>query len=315
MPKLRRKRAKEKPQLVRFGHREIETLGLSQGFWTDLYHRAMTVHWPVFFGSAAVLFVTLNAVFGFLYWLGHEPIANAEGNGPLAYFYFSIETLATVGYGDMHPQTDYGHLIATVEIFTGMSFLAVMTGLIFARFSRPRARFVFASTAVISRHEGRQALMIRTANARHNTISRANARLWLIRAERSKEGDQLRRFYELKLDRSEHPMFVLSWMLFHIIDKESPLHEATASDLEEGDALLVLNVGGLDDSSAQQLYARHVYSWRDIRWQHRYKDITSVSPQGRFLLDYTKFNDVVAGGGRVGTSAHSRACGDPDEAT
>jgi inward rectifier potassium channel len=294
LPKLRRKRAKEKPQLVRFGHREIETLGLSQGFWTDLYHRAMTVHWPVFFGSAAVLFVTLNAVFGFLYWLGREPIANAEGNGPLAFFYFSIETLATVGYGDMHPQTDYGHLIATVEIFTGMSFLAVMTGFIFARFSRPRARFVFASTAVISRHEGPQALMIRTANARHNTISRANARLWLIRAERSKEGDELRRFYELKLDRSEHPMFVLSWMLFHIIDKESPLHEATASDLEEGDALLVLNVGGLDDSSAQQLYARHVYSWRDIRWQHRYKDITSVSPQGRFLLDYTKFNDVVA---------------------
>jgi len=294
LAKLRRKRAKEKPHLVRFGHREIETLGLSQGFWTDLYHRAMTVYWPVFFGSAAVLFVTLNAVFGFLYWLGHEPIANAEGNGPLAYFYFSIETLATVGYGDMHPQTDYGHLIATVEIFTGMSFLAVMTGLIFARFSRPRARFVFADTAVITRHEGRQALMIRTANARHNTISRANARLWLIRAERSKEGDQLRRFYELKLDRSEHPMFVLSWMLFHIIDKDSPLYGATASDLEEGDALFVLNVGGLDDSSAQQLYARHVYSWRDIRWNHRYKDITSVSPQGRFLLDYTKFNDVVA---------------------
>jgi len=294
LAKLRRKSAKEKPQLVRFGHREIETLGLTQGFWTDLYHRAMTVYWPVFFGSAAVLFVTLNAVFGFLYWLGHEPIANAEGNGPLAYFYFSIETLATVGYGDMHPQTDYGHLIATVEIFTGMSFLAVMTGLIFARFSRPRARFVFADTAVITRHEGRQALMIRTANARHNTISRANARLWLIRAERSREGDQLRRFYELKLDRSEHPMFVLSWMLFHIIDKDSPLYGATASDLEEGDALFVLNVGGLDDSSAQQLYARHVYSWRDIRWNHRYKDITSVSPQGRFLLDYTKFNDVVA---------------------
>ena len=91
-------------------------------------------------------------------------------------------------------------------------------------------------------------------------------------------------------------MFVLSWMLFHIIDKESPLYGATASDLEEGDALLVLNVGGIDDSSAQQLYARHVYSWRDIRRRHRYKDITSVSPQGRFLLDYTKFHDVVAEG-------------------
>jgi inward rectifier potassium channel len=175
-----------------------------------------------------------------------------------------------------------------------MSFLAVMTGLIFARFSRPRARFVFANTAVITRHEGHQALMIRTANARHDTISRASARLWLIRAECTKEGDQLRRFYELKLDRSEHPMFILSWMLFHVIDKESPLYGVTSADLAEGDAVFVLNVGGLDDSSAQQLYARHVYSWRDIRWQHRYKDITSVSPQGRFLLDYTKFHDVVA---------------------
>jgi hypothetical protein len=120
LPKLRRKRSEEKPQLIRFGNREIETLGWSQGFWGDLYHRSMTVYWPVFFGSAAAIFVALNAVFGFLYSLGHEPIANAAENGALAYFYFSIETLATVGYGDMHPQTNYGHLIATVEISTGM---------------------------------------------------------------------------------------------------------------------------------------------------------------------------------------------------
>jgi inward rectifier potassium channel len=292
--KLRRKRSDTKPQLIKLGHREIEILGLSQGFWTDLYHRAMAVYWPVFFGSAAAIFVALNTVFGTLYFLGRDPIANAAENGPLAYFYFSIETLATVGYGDMHPQTNYGHLIATVEIFTGMSFLAVMTGLIFARFSRPRARFVFAKETVITHHEGRLALMIRTANARHDTISRASARLWLVRVERTKEGDELRRFYELKLDRSEHPMFVLSWMLFHVIDKESPLYGATSPDLADSDALLVLNIGGVDDSSAQQLYARHVYSWRDIRWRHRYRNITSVSPQGRVLLDYTKFHDVVA---------------------
>jgi inward rectifier potassium channel len=294
LSKLGRKRSEKKAQLVRLGEREIETLGLSQGFWSDLYHRCMTVYWPAFFGSAAALFVALNAVFGFLYFLGHEPIANAAENGSLAYFYFSIETLATVGYGDMHPQTDYGHLIATIEIFTGMCFLAVMTGLIFARFSRPRARFVFANNVVIARHEGRKTLMIRVANARHNMISRANARLWIIRVERTREGDQLRRFYELKLDRSDHPIFVLSWMLFHVIDKDSPLQGVTASDLTESDALLVLNVGGVDDSSAQQLYARHVYSWRDIRWQHRYKDITSVSPHGRFLLDYTKFHETVS---------------------
>jgi inward rectifier potassium channel len=293
LAKLRRKASQGKSQLVRFGHREIETLGLDQGFWTDLYHRAMSIYWPVFFGSAAAIFVTLNAIFAGLYYLGEDPIANAGRKSPLELFYFSIETLATVGYGDMHPQTDYGHFIATIEIFTGMCFLAVLTGLVFARFSRPRARFVFANLAVISDHEGHRTLMIRMANARHNAISRANARLWLIRAERTKEGDQLRRFYELKLDRADHPMFVLSWTLFHIIDKISPLYAATPPDLAEGDAMLVLNVGGLDDSSAQQLYARRVYSWRDIKWQHRYRDITSVSPNGRFLLDYNKFHDVV----------------------
>jgi len=293
LAKSRRKRKEAKSQLVRFGHREIETLGLNQGFWTDLYHRAMTVYWPVFFGSAALLFVLLNAVFASLYFLGHEPIANVAEHSPLEFFYFSIETLATVGYGDMHPQTNYGHLIATIEIFTGMCFLAVLTGLVFARFSRPRARFVFAANPVVTEHEGQTTLMIRMANARHNTISRATARLWLIRAERTKEGDQLRRFYELKLDRGDHPMFVLSWMLFHVIDKDSPLYGTTPTDLAEGDALFVLNVGGLDDSSAQQLYARRVYSWNDIRWRHRYRDITSISQQGRFLLDYTKFDDVV----------------------
>jgi len=294
LAKSRRKPKAARSQLVRFGHREIETLGLSQGFWTDLYHRAMTVYWPVFFGSAAAVFVLLNAGFALLYSLGARPIANVPREGFLDLFYFSIETLATVGYGDMHPQTNYGHLIATVEIFTGMCFLAVMTGLTFARFSRPRARFVFANTPVVSQYDGKATLMVRMANARHNTISRANARLWLIRAERTAEGDQLRRFYELKLDRREHPMFVLSWMLFHVIDKDSPLHGWTEAELEQGDALLVLNVGGVDDSSAQPLYARRVYSWHDIRWRHRYRDITSVSPQGRFLLDYTKFHDVVA---------------------
>ena len=293
MAKSRRNARPDKFQRVRIGHREVETLGLTPGFWTDLYHRAMTVSWPAFFASAALIFIALNALFAVLYSLGNRPIANVAGQGILDLFYFSIETLATVGYRDMHPQTNYGHFVATVEIFTGMSFLAVMTGLIFARFSRPRARFVFADHPVVAMHQGHPTLMIRLANARHNAISRATARLWLIRVESNKAGDQFRRFYELKVERDEHPMFVLSWTLFHTIDKDSILHGATAAELEDADALLVVNVDGLDDSSAQQLYARRIYSPHDIRWRHRYRNITSVSPQGRFQLDYTKFHDVV----------------------
>jgi inward rectifier potassium channel len=293
LAKLRQKRKDNRSHLVRIGHREVETLGLSQGLWTDLYHRSMTVYWPVFFGSAALLFIALNVVFAFLFWLGNDPIANVGADLPLSLFYFSIETLGTVGYGDMHPQTDYAHTITTIEIFTGMCFLAVMTGLIFARFSRPRARFVFAENPVVAARDGKPTLMIRMANARHNAISRATARLWLLRIEKSMEGDQFRRFYELKVERSEHPVFMLSWTIFHAIDKESPLHGATEADLVAADASLVLNVSGLDDASAQQLYARRVYGAEDIRWGYRYRDITGVSPQGRFLLDYTKFNDVV----------------------
>jgi len=287
------KRKDNRSHLIRVGHREIETLGLSQGFWSDLYHRSMTVYWPVFFGSAALIFIALNAVFALLYSLGKNPIANVTTERYLEHFYFSIETLATVGYGDMHPQTDYGHFIATIEIFTGMCFLAVLTGLVFARFSRPRARFVFAKNPVVATRDGRRTLMIRLANVRHNTISRATVRLWVLRIERTMEGDQLRRFHELKVERGEHPMFMLSWTIFHTIDAESPLHGVTAEKMIAADASIVLNVSGLDDASAQQLYARRVYPAENIRWGYRYRDITGVSPEGRYQLDYTKFDEVV----------------------
>jgi inward rectifier potassium channel len=295
LAKARKKTQSKRPtrtRVIRVGARDIETRGLADGFWTDLYHRSMTVYWPVFFGSAAAIFVFLNAVFAFLFWLGPDPIANVSGNAPLDLFYFSIETLATVGYGDMHPQTDYGHTIATIEIFTGMCFLAVMTGLIFARFSRPRARFMFARHPIVGRHQGQKALMIRVANERHNTISQAMARLWLLRLEKDNEGSPLRRFYELKLDRNEHPMFALSWTIFHVIDKASPLHGVTADDLAATEGALVLNLSGVDDSSAQHLYARHIYGHGDIRWNYRYRDITSYSPDGRLLLDYSLLHEV-----------------------
>jgi inward rectifier potassium channel len=290
----RRPRRPPKAQLVRVGSREIETRGLAEGIWTDLYHRAMTVGWPAFFGSAALIFIALNTVFAFLFWLGPDPVANVSDDLPLSLFYFSIETLATVGYGDMHPQTNYGHLIATIEIFTGMSFLAVMTGLIFARFSRPRARFVFAKHPVVTVQQGQPTLMIRVANARNNTISQATARLWLVRLETMAEGHQLRRFHELKLDRNEHPMFAFSWTVFHVLDETSPLYGATPRDLVMTDAALTLNVTGIDDNSAQELHGRQLYSHQEIRWKHRYRDITTVSATGRLLIDYTDFHEVVA---------------------
>jgi inward rectifier potassium channel len=144
----------------------------------------------------------------------------------------------------------------------------------------------------VAQHEGRPTLMIRVANARHNTISGATARLWLIRGERSAEGQYFRRYYELDLLRNENPVFALSWTIFHVIDESSPLYGTSPDDLAQTEALLVLTISGLDDNSAQQLNARRTYAQDHIRWQHRYVDISSSADDGRLLLDYRKFHDV-----------------------
>src|SRR6202035_1173946 len=133
-----------KPQVVRLGGREVIAEGLRLNFWADISHRCMTASWPSFIGGAALVFVVFNAVFACLYWIGNQPISNVPGGAYIDYLYFSIETLSTAGYGDMHPQTPYGHFVAAVELFTGIFSMSLMTGLIFARFSRPNARLLFA---------------------------------------------------------------------------------------------------------------------------------------------------------------------------
>src|SRR3979490_678244 len=170
-----------KARVVRFGGREIIAEGLRLNFWADISHRCMTASWPAFIGGAALIFISCNAVFAVFYWIGDQPISNVPGRAYIDYLYFSIETLSTAGYGDMHPQTHYGHFIATVELFTGIFSMSLMTGLVFARFSRPNARLLFADNPVISSHEGRPTLMVRFVNERHNIISNANARLWLFK--------------------------------------------------------------------------------------------------------------------------------------
>src|SRR5713226_5224684 len=188
-----------KARVVRLGGREIIAEGLYLNFWSDISHRCMTASWPAFIGGAVLVFVVFNAVFALFYRIGDQPIANVPGGAYIDYLYFSIETLSTAGYGDMHPQTHYGHFVSAVELFTGIFSMSLMTGLIFARFSRPNARLLFADHPVISSHEGVPTLMVRLANERHNIISNASARLWLLKNVVSMEGQSLRKFFELSL--------------------------------------------------------------------------------------------------------------------
>ena len=282
-----------KANVVRFGDREIITEGLRLSFWADISHRCMTASWPSFIGGAVLVFIVFNAAFAVLYWIGDQPVSNVPAGDYIDYLYFSIETLSTAGYGDMHPQTHYGHFIAAVELFTGIFSMSLMTGLIFARFSRPRARLLFANFPVISIYEGRPTLMIRFANERHNVIGNASARLWFLRNVMSEEGRPLRRFTELTLVRNEHPALALSWTLFHVIDSTSPLDGLNADDLKEAKASLVVVVSGYDVVAAQTIHARKSYDHGDIRFGQRYADILETLDDGRIRIDYGKFHDTL----------------------
>jgi inward rectifier potassium channel len=279
------------PRRVRIGDREIVAHGLARPRFGDLYHLAMTATWPVFVGVAALIYMGANVVFAALYMLGDHAIANTAG-GFEELFYFSVETLATVGYGDMHPQTRYAHLVATTEIFAGLSLTAAMTGLVFARFSRPRARVMFARNPVVGIVNGAPTFMVRIANARHNMITDASVKLWLTRIETSVEGLRFRRFQELRLDRAANPMFALSWTIFHPIDDNSPLYRQDAAALAEAEAGFVVTFGGLDETSSQQLNARATYTGDDIHWSRHYVDILGVDADGTPHIDYRKFHDT-----------------------
>ncbi|MDE2427676.1 MAG: Inward rectifier potassium channel [Burkholderiales bacterium] len=273
------------------GGRSVEAHGLSTHFLHDIYYYSMTSSWPVFFLAIALAFFVFNVLFAGVYMLGDQPIGNLSPNNFLGYFFFSVETLATVGYGDMHPQTVYAHSVATAEIFVGMSSIALVTGIVFARFSRPRSSIVFADHPVSHVVDGRRILLIRIANARMNIISEASAKLRLMRDEVSPVTGNFLKIIDLKLEREHHPVFMLGWTIIHVIDEDSPLFNQTPEQLKKVNAALILSVEGVDETTSQMQRARHYYPCNLIRWNHRYIDILTTNGHDTPQLQYGKFHD------------------------
>jgi inward rectifier potassium channel len=279
-------------RIVKVGAREVVTQGIVRPIFHDLFHHFMTVSWPRLFATLATFFLVFDLLFGFLYYLVPGCIANLNPPGFAGDFFFSVETLATVGYGEMHPQTFYGHSVAMIEIFVGLMSLALITGLMFARFSRPQARFLFTRNAVVRPIEGKPTLMFRAANERQNVVQDASARLRMLRDEVTEEGYHIRRIVDLPLLRSEHPMFALGWTLMHVIDERSPLSSETADSLSKSKAVFILSVSGTDENTGQTLMARGEYSNADIRWNATFHDILDEAPDGSIHVDYSRFHDI-----------------------
>jgi inward rectifier potassium channel len=252
------------------GPTRVTKLGVAGFRWSDLYHGILSVSWPAFFLAAICVYLAVNVVFAVAYYLGGG-VSNATTF--LDYFFFSIQTLATVGYGNMSPATTYAHWIATAEIIMGLLTIAIMTSLVFARFSKPTARIMFSNVAVIVPYSGTPTLMVRVANQRGSYILEAMASIALVRSERSIEGHNLRRFHKLKLERTRSPLFALTWLLMHRIDETSPLHGLTAADIRADDMRLVITLSGMDETFAASVTARHHYAHENILFDHRFVDM------------------------------------------
>jgi Inward rectifier potassium channel. len=270
----------------------VVRLGLPRLHFPDLYHWLLTLSWPGFFTLISLLYLITNSLFALAYLAGGDCIANARPGSFQDAFYFSVQTMATIGYGAMYPRTDYANIIVAIQALFGLWGVAMITGLAFARFSKPTARVIFSRVAVIAPFNGVPTLMYRTANQRFNQILEAQQRATLIRDEVTIEGEVMRRFYDLELLRSQSPIFALTWTVMHPIDENSPLYKLTAKDLVEQQAEIVITLTGIDETVSQTIHARHSFVASEILWDLRFVDIISRTPAGKRVVDYTRFHEV-----------------------
>lgn len=284
---------KKKITSIRRGAVEIRKTGRHWHGWVDPYHLMLTLSWARFFALLTGFFLAVNLLFATAYWLMPGSVSHAHPGSFIDVLFFSIETIATVGYGEMVPGTLAGHLISSLEILIGLMSLAVVTGLVFARFSKPTARVLFSSRVVTRDFEGQRVLMLRVANERHNRMVEPTANLGLVRLEKTAEGEPYYRIHDLALQRQRNPVFALTWTLVHRIDETSPLYGWDKPALEAARARITVSIFGHDETIAASVYALHEYTAEQIFFDHRFVDIISDGEEGMRIIDLTRFHDVV----------------------
>jgi inward rectifier potassium channel len=261
--------------------------------FNDLYHFLVAAPWRWLIGLVVAAYAAANLLFALLYLAGGDCIENARPGSFADAFFFSVQTMATIGYGKLIPRTAYANSLVTLEALIGMLFVAMSTGLIFSKFARPAARVLFSNVAVVTPRDGVPTLQFRMANERANQIVEAQVRLMLTRDEVTREGETLRRFYDLPLARDRNAIFALTWTAMHAITPDSLLHGETAESLAASKTEFVVSLVGTDETIAQTIHARWSYLPAEIVWNARFADILTVLPDGRRLVDYARFHDTV----------------------
>jgi inward rectifier potassium channel len=275
------------------GGTPVIAIGLPPPPLGDAYHRLLTWGWARLTLTMVVVYFAVNTLFALAYLAcGAGAIANARPGSFEDVWFFAFETMATIGYGQMYPVGLPANLLTVAQALIGLAGIAVATGLVFSKFARPTARVLFSEVAVVQAFDGVPSLLFRMANARANQIVEAQLSVALLLDERTAEGAEVRRAYDLPLRRDHSLSFSLSWLAVSPIQPGGPLHGATAEALRAGDAVIVAAVSGIDEHLGQTIHARHAWTAERIRFGHRFVDILSEDGDGTSVIDYRKFHDT-----------------------
>jgi inward rectifier potassium channel len=272
---------------------EINRSGQRNMRMGDLYIRLLSATWRQLLCGIVVLYLSINILFMLAYIYLGSGISHARPGSFIDAFFFSVQTMSTIGYGNMSPVGLATNLLVTLQVLNGFGFFALVTGLVFSKFSRPTARVMFSNVAVICPYNGVPHFMFRLANERNNRIVDANIHVAILKKETTTEGHEMRKFHDLKLLRSRNPILQLSWSVMHMIDETSPLYHATPENLREWDAEIIVSLTGLDETLSQTIHARFSYIAEDIICNSTFVDILKRKENGRGVdVDYSHFHEV-----------------------
>jgi inward rectifier potassium channel len=270
---------------------EVTVLGDRPAPLRDFYHALLQRPWWLTIAVISGAFLAANTVFAIGYMITGG-VVHARQLSFADAFFFSVETMGTIGYGAMYPESTAANILMVGESLTSLTLTALATGLVFAKFSRSTARIVFTREAVISPMNGVPTLMFRVGNLRGNQIVDAQIRMILMRTERTHEGGVFYRMRDLKLTRERALSMSRSWSVLHPITPDSPLAGQGPEACAAADVEVQVMVIGLDDVTMQPIHASHRYFTREILWGARHADILSETPDGNLVMDLGKFHET-----------------------
>lgn len=282
--------------LNRDGSFNVVRKGLGWRHVVSLYYTLLSISWPRFILATVIGYLAVNFAFAIAYVLaGPGTLGGALAERPfLQAFFFSVHTLSTVGYGNIAPLTLTANILVTLEIMAGLFGVALVVGLVFARFSRPMAEIAFSSNAVVAPFEGGTALMFRIANLRRSQIIELGAKVIYSRFERDSKGELQRRFFGLDLERDKVTFFPLSWTIVHPIDDDSPLRDQGPESCVQNEAEFLVLLTGIDETFSQHVHARTSYFSNELIWNARFRRIFEILEDDEMsvAMDVSRLDDI-----------------------